>query len=176
MKIAYFSPDRKEVFIEPDEDQLTRLIMETEYNYWMRGGNDGDGEMKYIVDEPPMSKTDVLAHEFGAESDYYIMQGYKILSKQPRLSILRPHKDYFSFHVYGDRVLAPYKGFHTEEYVTTEVGGDPYRIPFCCLVDKSVALQIVIDFCIKRKLSSKVEWKPISEIKFKADWFDDNFI
>lgn len=100
-------------------------------------------------------------------------QALLCIAGHPCLSILQPGDGRFFLELLLQDRLVPYDGGSCKEFLVTEMGGDPFRVPLACTVTPAVAASALADFVRTRRKPGDIRWVPMGEVPFKAGWYDE---
>ena len=152
MRLLYQSPDGALLF-DPTPQQMALILTTSEHRYWLQGGN-GEAAIN-VIREP---HEEVPSHRSLITPD-----GIRVdfVNDQPSLWIKSPEPNRFfiTWCRLPEGEFVPYDGSSIEPFVVEERGGDPFRVPRACLVQPSIASEIVREFLISRQRSSAVRWE-----------------
>lgn len=88
------------------------------------------------------------------------------------VSVIYVGNKHFFLDWHGDGRMVVYDGSGTESYVTTEMGGDPFRIPLACLVDGTTA-EAALSYAARYKARDPtLNWVLMGDVPFEVGWFD----
>ncbi len=89
------------------------------------------------------------------------------------IAIMLPVPGRFFLELFLEDRLVPYDGTACTEFVISEMGGDPFRIPLACLVTPEAAASALSEFIKTRQKPSCLSWMPMGNVPFEAGWYDD---
>lgn len=76
---------------------------------------------------------------------------------------------------HNDGRMVVYDGSDTTEFVATDMGGDPFRIPVACLISGEAALA-ALGYAVENKgRDPRLTWRRMDEVPFAAGWYDGWF-
>ena len=91
------------------------------------------------------------------------------------LSLMYVGNDRFFLDWHRDGRMVVFSGGDTTEFVTTEMGGDPFRIPKACLVSGEAALAALSYAVTNKGRDPSLTWRRMDEVPFAVGWFDGWF-
>lgn len=80
--------------------------------------------------------------------------------------------NHFFLDWHNDGRMVVYDGSGTESYVTTDMGGDPFRIPLACLVDGATAEGALRFAATHKTRDPRLNWVRMDDVPFDIGWFD----
>lgn len=162
--MVYEAPDGALLF-EPTPDQMADIVRCTDHDYWRQGG---DGEAALRVGRRPGDRRKAYCAVITPQG-----VGAEFSAEQPELWIKQPEPGRFFFTWNGEAEgwVVPYDGSDCEAFIMDERGGDPFKIPRACLVDRRRAVEVVQEFLRSRGRSEAVQWLPWSELPLPRGWY-----
>jgi hypothetical protein len=165
MRFVYEAPDDHTFLFDPTPEQLASLFREADHDYWQRGGN---GEAAINIIGSPGEQ--VLSHRSLIRPDGVEI---KYVAGSPSLWIKQPIAERFFFTLDDEEGWwSPYDGGDCSAYVMDERGGDPFKIPYSCLVDTQAAIKIATAFLDTMGRSPAVPWSRWNDLPLPMDWYD----
>ena len=95
------------------------------------------------------------------------------IAGRPCLSILQPGAGRFFLELLLQDRLVPYDGGSCTEFLITEMGGDPFRVPLACTLKPAVAALALAEFVRTRRQPGGICWVHMGEVPFKEGWYDE---
>lgn len=160
-QMVYEAPDGSVLF-EPTTEQLASVILHAGHQYWQQGG---DGEAAIRV---------AKQRGDGRSVSHSVIQPDRMrveyAAGQPELWIKQPEPGQFLFTWdCNGGWFVPYDG---SGFVMDERGADSFKIPRACLVNATIAVEVVCEFLRSRRRSNVVRWLPWHELPLPADWLE----
>ena len=73
---------------------------------------------------------------------------------------------------HGDGRMVPYDGTACATFATIDMGGDPFRVPFACTLDKSTAARAIEYTARHGERDPGLHWTPMDDVPFAVGWYD----
>ena len=160
-RILYKAPDDATRILDPSPEQISDIILTSDFDYWQQGGN-GEG----CIDVVLMDRDGIRANGSRITPNG---ESFQLAAGHPTLAIKQPERNLFFCN--SDWVVS-YNGDSCEEFVRAECGGDKFRIPRACLVSKETAATIAADFVRSLTLSPIVRWESWSDLPMRREIYD----
>ena len=132
-----------------------------------------DGELR-LIEPTERQITDIVLL---SPASYWQQggNGQALLSvaDRPGLTIMQPEVGRFFLELFFEDRLVPYDGGSCEEFLVTEMGGDPFRVPLACTVTPSIAASVLAEFVRTRRQPGGVCWVPMGDVPFEIGWYDE---